>query len=268
MRSAPLLLLMLCPGPAHAGPWTQASGHTWLQLGTALFMGVEGQSALSDFEAAERVTFEGRAAELYGELGLGAGFEVDLSMRWVDHRHALDGPDRRETGLGDVEALVEYGPRRAGDPLAFRVGARFAPYDTLGLAEAASGRPPLGPGGTDLLLGAGWGHSFDGGWVSLDLLHRLRLEGASAGLNIRAEVGLEFGPLAVALGHELQPAYGRSIDQPEGAPAPVPKAWGLGAKALLDLHAGLGLSAETQWMPETGNDGPGLRLAAGLTFSR
>ena len=67
---------------------------------------------------------------------------------------------------------------------------------------------------------------------------------------------------------ELQPAYGRAIDQPEDAPGPVPDVLSLGGKALVAAWAGLGFSLEGVWLPEVFNDGPGYRLAAAITYER
>lgn len=268
MRAA-LLLLSCLPASALAGAWAREAGAVYVQLGPSLFVGPHRDDLVTDVDSASG-RFVGRALDLYAEVGLGAGFELDLSWQWVDQRHELDeGADATESGAGDVEALLKWAPRSAEDAVSFLVGARVAPYETAAIEDQVTGAPPRGPGGADILAGFGWGHGFTWGWLDTQLLHRVRIGGASAGARLRAELGYRVvSPLAVAAEVTAQPAYGRTLEQPDDAPAPVAKSWSLGAKLLADVHAGLGLSLSASWLPEPGNDGPGYRLAAGVVFER
>ena len=268
MRAA-LLLLSCLPGTANAGAWARDAGGLYVQLGPSLFVGAHREDLVADVDSASG-RFVGRALDLYAEVGLCSALELDLSWHWVQQRHELDDSgDASEEGAGDVEVLLKWAPRSAEDAVSFLVGTRISPYETAAIEDQVTGAPARGPGGADILAGFGWGHGFTWGWLDTQLLHRVRLGGASAGARLRAELGYRvFAPLAIAGEVAAQPAYGRTLEQPDGAPAPVEKAWSLGAKLLADLYAGLGLSLSTSWLPESGNDGPGYRLAAGIVFER
>ncbi len=264
------LALLLVTGAAQAGAWAREPGGIYLQLGPALFVGQQRDDLVVDVESAGG-RFVGGALELYAEVGLGLDLELDLQAAWVRQTHELDGAgDRSTDGPGDVELLLKWSPGAASSPVAFLAGARVAAYETMALEERVAGRPSRGPGGADLLFGFAWGRSFFPvpAWVGVDLLSRVRLGGSSAGALLRTEAGYRLGPVAFAVDLELQPAYGRSLDQPDDAPAPVPTAGAVGGKALLDLWAGLGLAGSAFWYPEALNDGPGYRVAAAVTWQR
>lgn len=266
-----LLALLLCPAAAHAGAWARDLGGVYLRLGGSIFVGDSG-ALLPDVAGAPAGRFEGRAVDLYAEVGLGVNLELDLSARWVDHRHALDdGTVERASGPGDLEVLLKWAPLNAASAFALTAGARVAPYGMPSLAERAEGRPPLGPGGTDVLTGFAFGRSFwpAPGWLTGELLHRLRLGAASTGLQVRVEGGWRLlAPLALAGELAWQPAFGRDLDQPEDAPAPVPDELKLGAKLLAGPWWGFGATADATWLPDLGNDGPGWRVSAGVTWER
>jgi len=264
-------MVALTPADAKAGGWARDLGGVYVRSGVAYF---DGRAAflLPDAAGVPTGTFHQVAAELYGEVGLGHGFELDLSARWVDNVHSLsDGTELTSTGLEDAQLLGKWSPLSATNALAFVVGTRFAMYERLPVEHTLDGTPQRGPGGVDLLTGVSFGHSFHPtrAWVNVDLLHRLRLGGPSSGMLLRAEAGWFFlEPLGGALTVDLQPAFGRDLDQADDAPAPVAKILALGAKLFLSLWEGFGLTADAQWLPDLFNDGPGYRLAAGLTFER
>lgn len=260
MRLAALATALLAPSLAIAGAWVRPAGGVWLQAGPSLFEGTEQVSGGG---------FEGRAIELYGEVGLGADVELVASARLIDHRLTMLGETRRATGWGDVEALVEWAPVNGQSALALRGGLRLSPYDTPTLSDRAGGAPTAGPGGTDILLGAGWGHGFARGWTGVELLHRVRLGCVCNALDLRAEAGVFAVPwLGLAATASWQPAYGRDGSQPVDAPAPIPSAGGLGGKLFVAAWAGLGLLASYDWMPAALNDGPGHRVALTMTWER
>jgi hypothetical protein len=268
----PLLVAIgLIPGTASAGGWARHAGGVYARAGAAYF---DGRAAflLPDAPGAPSGTFHSIAAELYGEVGLGRGFELDLSARWVDNAHELsDGVTRRSRGPEDAELLLKWSPVHAHNALAFLIGTRVAMYERLDVGDTLDGTPQRGSGGVDLLTGVSFGHSFHPtrAWVVVDVLHRLRFGGPSSGVLTRAEAGWMFAPpLGGALLFEIQPAFGRDLDQRADAPAPVPKILSFGAKLFLELPEGFGLAADAFWLPDVLNDGPGFRVAAGVTYQR
>lgn len=248
------LLLALQHAPAQAGAWVREAGGAYVHAGVARFVGT------ADFDP-EAGRFTGDAVELYGEVGVGHRLELDGSLRGVDHRSA--GLPTHSTGLQDAWLVAKWAPTRSEQALALVAGTRVALY---GREDTG---PQRGPGGVDLLTGASWGRGLQRGWVGVDVLHRLRFGGASSGLDFRTELGWRpVEALALAATAQAQPAFGRAVDQPPDAPAPVPTVVGVGAKALLALGGGVGLAADTVWLPPLLNDGPGARAGIGLTLQR
>lgn len=255
-----VILVMALPLWARGGPWVRPAGGVWVQAGPSLFAGTEQVSGGG---------FEGRAIELYGEVGVGADVELIVSGRWVDHRVTMQGETRGVTGWGDVQALAEWALVNGSSALALRGGLRISPYETVSVDDRRSGAPTVGPGGADLLVGAGWGRGFSRGWAAVELLHRARLGCVCNGLEVSAEGGVFVAPwLGLALTGLWQPAYGRDGSLPVGAPAPIPTSGGLGGKVFVDGWAGLGLLASYDWRPALLDDGPGQRFALTLTWSR
>lgn len=261
MRLPILLSLALLPSMASAGPWVRPAGGAWVQVGPSMFTGTEQVSG---------GRFVGQAIELYGEVGVGADVELIASGRVVDHRLTMSGEaERRTTGLGDVEALVEWAPLNGQSAFALRGGARVSPYDAATLAERAAGAVTAGPGGADVLLGAGVGRGFAAGWVAVELLHRVRLGCACSGVDLRGEAGWSALPwLGVAATGRWQPAYGRDSEVPPDGPAPIPSEGGLGAKLFLTGWWGLGLLGSYDFAPAALNDEPGHRVALTLSWER
>ncbi|MEM9188398.1 MAG: hypothetical protein AAGF12_04450 [Myxococcota bacterium] len=259
-------IVLFLPASAKAGGWARAEDQVFIRTGAGFFFGQQ------PFEVAAGPsgTFRGSAAEFYGEFGLGANFEADLSLRWVSNTHDLDeGPSRTRRGLEDFELLFKWAAVNEGNALSLLAGTRIALYDRLDLERSLVGDPELGPGGADILLGLSFGHSFYPAplWFNLDLIHRLRLASPSSGLLLRSELGVRPAPpLAFAAVVELQPAFGRDLDSPSNSPAPVPKAFGLGLKLLLSVAHGFGILGDFLWFPDVLNDGPGVRFGLGLSY--
>jgi hypothetical protein len=244
-----MLAVTLLSSQAIAGPWARPAGSVYGKLGVARFSGE------ADFEEMAG-RFTGDAAEAYAEVGLGRGVEVDAATRYVSHRVE----DAASAGLQDVEVTVDWAPVSEREAFAVTAGARIAPY-------ARGHEPELGPGGADLLFGAGWGRSLGPGWFAADALLRHRLGAPSSGVRFRAELGAQgSSPVGAAAGLEVQPAFGRT--QSDDDVAPVPRVLALGAKAFGRLGAGVGIAADFAWLPPIVNDGPGWRVGAGLTFER
>jgi len=234
---------------ANAGPWARPAGETWIKAGAGRFAG----QAAFDQDAGSSVT---TSAELYGEIGLGRGFEIDALVMAVDQRAA--GLARQ--GLQDVEVMMEWSPRSGSSVVALLGGLRVSPY--------ARGREiELGPGGTDVLAGASWGKGLGPGWGIVEVLLRRRVGTVSTGLRLRSEWGvLSRRGDGAALEVQLQPAFGRQDDDPAG-PAPVPRVLALGGKAFLAIAGPVGLIADASWLPPTFNDGPGTRIGVGVTIT-
>jgi hypothetical protein len=252
---------------ARAGAWVRPAGGVYTRAGVGAFIG---RGAFLLAPGAPEGRFRSLAAEGYGEFGLGGALELDVSLRWVDNRHRLrTGRAFSNRGLEDAEILIKWAPLNGARAVSLLGGVRVALYPIASLEELAEGRPRRGPGGQDLLLGAAYGWSFRRGWVNVDVLLRLRLGGASAGVRTRLELGgFLVRPLAAAATVEIQPAFGREQDRPLDAPAPVPTTWGLGGKLLGHFIRGVGVSVDFTWYPGRLNDGPGYRLGGGLTYQR
>jgi hypothetical protein len=246
-RWLPLLVL---GQPAWAGPWCRPAGSVYAKLGAGHF---QGQAAFED----STLPFRGEALEGYAEVGLGHDLELDSSLALVSSRVG----EASSLGLQDLDVTLDWAPVSAREAFALTLGTRVSLY-RRGL------QPELGPGGADLLLGAGWGRSLGPGWLAVDLSWRHRLVIPSSGLRLRAELGLQGqSPVGGALTLEAQPASGRSPLQPAApAPAPIPRALSLGLKAFARLGAGFGLAADTAWLPAAVNDGPGWRIGGGLSW--
>ncbi|MDD9937752.1 MAG: hypothetical protein OXT09_29340 [Myxococcales bacterium] len=262
-----LVIILINPALAKAGGWGRDAGDVYLRAGAAWFEGTAAFQLLDD--AAPLAEFSSTSAELYWEVGVGRQLELDGSLRWVDNRNDLLGAGtHRSRGLEDLEALVKWTPVSGSRALSLLGGARLSLYERLPVERTLVGEPQRGPGGTDVLIGASHGHSFHptAAWFNLDVLHRLRVSGVSSGVLIRAELGAMLAPVGGALVFEVQPAFGRDIDQAEGDPSPVPKVLGLGAKLFLDIAAGFGLTADGMWLPDVINDGPGHRIALSATY--
>ena len=125
--------------------------------------------------------------------------------------------------------------------------------------------------GTDFLIGASFGYSFYPvpAWVTVDVLHRLRLQNPSSGVSTRVEAGwMIIEHFGFAAQVEIQPSFGRDSDLAPDVPAPVPTVFGFGCKLLAPVTAGFGLAGEAMLWPDVLNDGPGYRLALSLTYER
>ena len=270
MRAWLVVLVVIALGPraAHAGAWARPQGGVYARAGVGLFFG---QPA---FLLAGGVGTEGRfigiAGELYAEVGLGRGFELDVSARWVDNRHDRDGqPTLTSDGPEDAELLLKWAPFSALHALSFTAGARVSMYERSPDAEIAAGTPQRGPGGQDIVVGVGWGRSFYPvmAWVNVDIGYRLRIGNASSAVRVRGEFGGRIvGPLAAAATLEIQPAFGRDTDLTTGAPAPIPTVFAIGAKLFARIAAGFGASLDAAWLPDTVNDGPGWRVGLSATY--
>lgn len=257
---------LLIAGSAQAGGWARPVGSVYARAGAALFQG-EDTFLLADGASGE---FYSLAAELYTEVGLGRNLELDLSLRWVENVNTLDdGPTLREQGLEDLEARLEWALLNRQQAVAFVLGLRQALYGRRSATDSLDGRPQRGPGGTDILIGASFGHSFypTGAWITVDVLARIRAQNPSSGVQTRVEAGWMLHPhFGAAATVELQPAFGRDADQDPDAPAPVPTVFGGGLKLLAPIALGVGLAAEVMGWPNALNDGPGYRIALSLTY--
>jgi len=241
-----MLLLITASTAAFGGSWVRPAGGVYVKVGAAHFVG-KTITAQGDFV--------GDALEAYGEVGLGAQWELDLSARAV--RHQLGAAV--EMGLQDLEALAKWGPGGA-TPIAILIGTRVSPY-TRGLR---------GPGGADLITGFGVSRGYPWGWLDGRALHRLRVGGPSSAIRLSGQVGLKRpkSPIGGAVELAIQPAFARIADQPTGAPLPIEEALSVGAVGFVEVAAGFGLSVDAAWLPPFHNDGPGARIAGGLTWTR
>jgi len=246
-----LFALLSTSQSAWAGAWARDAGDLYAKVGAGHF---SGQANFDDGSATLRST----ALELYGEAGLGNGWELDLSARAAHNRTTK----AQTTGLQDLEVVGKYEPLSGPSALALLVGTRISLYPR-GLD------PELGPGGSDLLVGGAWGQGLGAGWVNVDAVHRFRIGAPSSGLRFRAELGaMGNAPIGGAVTAEYQPAFGRSGFQASAA-APVARAFSVGTKAFTaPTKGGWGLTGDASWQPTLFNDGPGYRFGAGIVLER
>ncbi len=245
-------LASLLSGPAQAGPWAHELGEGYAKVGWGYF---DGRAAFDTSTG-----LQANAVEAYGEVGLGHDVEVDASARYVDHRTELG----QSSGLQDLEALVEWVPNPGPTTVALTAGLRVSPY-RRGLT------PELGPGGTDVLFGLGWGRSLGAGWAIIEAQLRHRVAQPSSAVRLRTELGVQgSSPVGGALTLDLQPSFGRTSQLSVGGPAPIPRLLSVGAKAFVVAPGDAvrpGLAVDAAWLPPVINDGPGLRLGAGVTVA-
>lgn len=171
--------LLLC-GAALAGPWVKAPGSWYAKAAYGQFRSdayVDG-----DGELIEGAAYVGQSVVLYGEAGLGAGFQAVASVPW-QLASQTDDSERsyHRAGVGDMELGVGRGLLDAA-PLSLHVLAKLPGYGDGRLAplgSEASRFPALGDGQLDLVgeiaIGGG-GTIADGpGWwgeLALAYVHR------------------------------------------------------------------------------------------------
>jgi len=259
-------LIVVLPSTAEAGAWVRDAGDIYLKAGFSRFGGEANPEVLDQSFAIG--SFEALAFEIYGEVGLGGSFELDINTAIVSNRHELAlGQELTNNGLGDLELLFRWAPLSSRHAIAFIAGSRLSLYPDPSQSDLVRGAPRIGPGGTDILAGAEYGFTSDSGWFNLRLLHRIRVDGASTGVMFRSELGGRFFNTAYgALELEIQPAFGRDIDQPLGAPAPIPVRFSLGGKLWMPIAWGFGAGLDASYLPPVLNSGPGVRFGIGLTF--
>jgi hypothetical protein len=251
---------------AHAGVWVRDQGDTWLQIGVQhsestrafdgegvlreqsdeTFLGVPGglydgaQTAITDLT-------------LYGELGLGHGFELDMALpvRYATNRFAFaegDAPDVRNAhaGLSDLMVAGRFGTVRGGWAASVLAGVRLPLYDNApealriepGNADFYDDRSPLGNGTIDVDLSVGGGTSWSWGWALLEAGGRVRNRLYSAALPGRLQVGVKpVEPLAVWVSADSQLSLGNG-----DAPDFYVDEWGKGP-SVVDNQSFLGASA-------------------------
>lgn len=261
---------------ARAGGWVRGAGGLYARLGAGLYIGLAqgGQNAFLVGDSAPSGRFWGLGGELYADVGFGAGFGFELSARWADNRYVFDtGESRRNSGPEDLEFYAKWSPFSASHAFALMMGARVAMYERLSDQILSTGVPQRGAGGQDLLFAAAYGRSLGRfpAWIGIDVTGRIRLHGSSAAVRTRFELGSKLvGTLQGVALLELQPAFGRDNNQPQGGPAPITRVFGLGGKflwaAIVTPDGKLGLSADFVYYPPEINDGPGYRVGLGATI--
>jgi hypothetical protein len=265
-RAILLVVAVLAPArQAHAGGWAREQGGVFVRSGFGAFFGEP---------AFERTAgdFRGYAFELYGEVGLGADLEIDASFRWVSNERVFDdGRTLVNGGPEELELALKWAAVNETNAFALVLGGRIALYERLDAVDAMMQLPERGPGGGDVIAGFSFGHSFHPAplWYNLDVVHRIRIGSPSSGVLLRNEFGYKpLEQLGLAALVELGPTFGRDLETPAGAPAPVPTAFALGAKIFGEIALGFGYLLDFFWFPDVLNDGPGLRFGASATYRR
>jgi hypothetical protein len=265
----PLLLTLLCllPASAYGGVWARDLGGLYGRYGAGFYFG-QGAFLVTNSQAQGR--FQSFAGEIYEEVGLGHNFELDLSGRWVNNRHLIEGGTiLNNAGPEDTEVQLRWGPFHGKNALSVFAGVRVALYERFSVTQTADGTPQRGPGGQDILFGLAYGRSFypRAAWFTFDITPRIRLGNPTTGLRFRLELGTRFwGPILGAFTIEAQPVIGRRAGQENDPISPVPITLALGAKIFVTLPFGFGLIADFSWFPNVFNDGPGVRVGVGLTY--
>ncbi|HEX2573138.1 MAG TPA: hypothetical protein VH877_26555 [Polyangia bacterium] len=265
----PLLCALLCllPVSAYGGVWARDLGGVYGRYGAGFYFG-QGAFLVANTQAQGK--FQSHAGEIYEEVGFGHNFEVDLSARWVNNRNLIqDGTVLSNGGPEDTEVQLRWGPFHGKNALSLFAGVRVALYERLPVTQTADGTPQRGAGGQDILFGLAYGRSFypRAAWFTFDITPRIRLESPTRGLRFRLELGTKlWGPILGAFNLEAQPVIGRRAGQENDPIAPVPITLSIGAKIFVRLPLGFGLIADFSWFPNVFNDGPGVRVGAGLTY--
>jgi hypothetical protein len=265
----PLLCTLLCllPASAYGGVWARDLGGLYGRYGAGFYFG---QGAFLVTGSQVQGTFQSFAGELYEEVGFGHNLELDVSARWVNNRHLItDGRIINNGGAEDTELSLRWGPFHSTNAFSVFAGARIALYERLPITQTVDGTPQRGPGGQDILFGVAYGRSFypRAAWFTIDITPRIRLQSPTRGLRFRLELGTKiWGPILAAFNLEAQPVFGRRAGQENDPIAPIPITLSVGAKVFVVLPHGFGLIADFAWFPNVFNDGPGVRVGAGLTY--
>lgn len=267
-----IALAIVChPAAARAGAWARPLGGVYLRAGAGFFFGQQ-SFTLGTLPPGR---FRGYAGELYGEVGVSHGLEINTSIRVVGNRNIFDRPvagntETENVGAEDLELYLKWAPFNATTAFSVFGGTRLSLYEPLPVDQLTAGVPRRGQGGYDLLAGVAAGYSFHPApvWVTGDLSGRYRFEVNSGGLRIRGELGARFvGPFGGAATLEVQAHFGNTtFDDTRPIPTPVPMVFAVGAKLFTGIYRGLGASADFAWYPDLGNSGPGVRFGIGLTY--
>jgi hypothetical protein len=285
------LIALLLATTAHAGVWVRDRGDTWLQLAvqhaeaTHAF-DTEGvlrdQTAEAFVGDIDPLFDEARTSitdlTAYGEVGLGHGFELDLS---VPVRYATDrwgfaqgsSPDMRHehAGLGDATIAGRFGTVRGRWAASVLAGVRLPLYDNAlvvlhtqpGNADFYDDNLPLGNGTIDFDLSLGGGTSWGWGWALFEAGGRIRNRQYSAALPGRVQVGFKpWKPLALWLSADGMRSLGNGR-----APDFYVDEWNKGPTVIDDqsfVGASAGLSIDVS--DTVGFYGTGSRILAGQRY--
>ncbi len=267
--------LLLCGG-AFAGPWVKAPGQWYAKAAYGQFRSdsyVDGTG-----ELVEGASYVGRSLVLYGETGLGAGFEGLASVPWHLARQT-DGSGRsyQRAGVGDVEVGLGRGVVD-GVPLALHVSAKLPAYGDAELAAfgTEAGRfPALGDGQVDLvgdLAFGGGGALGEVPWWGEAALGYVRRTGWT--LSQAFEPAGDFGDgLDYALKLGLLPGFGWATVGASGRRTFVDdgltRAWHQADASLaVDVAEGLAVELSGGWVYAARASAKGASAFAGLSHRR
>jgi hypothetical protein len=216
------------------------------------FMGVTGEL----FDEAQTAITD---MTLYGEIGLGHGFELDaaLPVRYGVNRYGFavgESPDVRHShaGLGDLMLAARFGTVRGRWAASVLAGVRLPLYDNApevlliqpGNSDFYDDKLPLGDGTIDLDLSVGGGTSWAWGWALLEAGGRVRNRLYSAALPGRIQLGVKpYEPLSVWASADAKLSLGNGdapvfyLDEWNKGPSVVDNQSVLGASAGLSVDA-------------------------------
>lgn len=217
-----MLVCVLVPRVAGAGPWPRDFGSAYLKLGATHFSADTDQNA----DGASGFTYEAETYNLYAEIGLPYRLAVVADLPFVAGTHsAPTGYDFNNQTLGDGRFELSYGVLD-GVPFAVAIETKVPFYDRVdeqasdgllavdGSQWPVSAFPNPGDGNVDVTAKLQIGHSFypRPAWLTAEIGYRLRLDGYADGVYSAANFGAFLWPDRLALG-----VYGSSVFNLESA---------------------------------------------------
>ena len=165
LRSMLLVLLLLAPCPALAGPWSKSWGEVYVKLGESLFLADSYVDASG--QVVQGTEYLGAATFVYFEVGVWDGLMAWGYLPYLVAQNSFDDGSRYLTaGGGDALLGLQYSPKflNLPLPLAVRLAFKVPLYDVGGNAAdpLATRYPAAGDGQLDVTFWLSAGGSVPG----------------------------------------------------------------------------------------------------------